>query len=133
MAAAGLLTLWSQTRCPEFVKQEGVVFVCKTCGCAAGNNMQLELHVRIDEKQSGLQNLHSRLMGEPGILHVEVDQSSRVVLIDFSPKRITQQDVSAAVSGYGAEIVSSQVRELEHRHGVTAFLKRMIRQEPRET
>lgn len=100
--------------------------MCKTCGCAAGNTMQLELHVQSDGERIGLQNLYARLMGAPGILHVNVDESTGQVLADFSPQRTSRQDIENIVTEYGVEVISAEVRGLAHQHGVVVFLKRIL-------
>lgn len=100
--------------------------MCKSCGCAASNNMQLALRVQSGETQNGLQQLRARLMGAPGVLHVEVDESAGRVLVDFSPQRTSQQEIEMVVDEYGVKVISAEMRELAHQHGVVAFFKRMV-------
>ena len=100
--------------------------MCKTCGCGEGAAMQLELHVKSAGEKKPLQILYVLLMGAPGILHVKVDDISGQVLADYSPLKTSKQDLENFVIESGYEVVSAQVRELEHQHGVVAFLKRVL-------
>ena len=100
--------------------------MCRTCGCAEGATMQLELHVKKDGGQDGLQSLYVRLMGAPGVLHVKVDESSGQVLADYSPQKTSRQDIETLVTGCGYEVTGAEVREPEHRHGVVALIKRVF-------
>ena len=97
--------------------------MCKTCGCGDSATMQIELHVK-NGGQSGLQTLYAGLMGAPGILHVQVDESTGQVLADFSPQRTSQQNIENLVAESGYEVISAELREPVHHHGVVAFIKR---------
>jgi len=100
--------------------------MCRTCGCGAGHTIQLELQVRDGDGRTGLQFLHDRLMGSPGILQVNVDEGSGKVLADFNPQRTSRQEVEDVVAEAGYAVVNSQIREMDHQHGITAFLKRIV-------
>ena len=99
--------------------------MCKSCGCAAGNNLQLELQVRIEAERNGLKNLYARLIGAPGILQVTMDEGSGQVLVDFSPQRTSQQNIENLVAEAGVGVISAQLRALAHQHGIVAFIKRI--------
>lgn len=101
--------------------------MCKTCGCASGSTMQLELQVRRGGEEAGLQELYAKIMGSPGILHVTVDEEAGKLVADFNPQRTSRRDVEAIITQSGYGIFRSQVREPAHPHGVTAFLERIIR------
>ena len=99
--------------------------MCKTCGCGNGAAMQLELYVEDHDGRCRPQTLHARLMGAPGVLHVKVDEDAGRVLADFNPQQTSAQELERLAVEAGYAVRRAEIREMDHQHGITAFLKRI--------
>ena len=100
--------------------------MCRTCGCGNGATMRLELYVEDSDGRCGPQRLHARLMGAPGVLHVKVDENAGQVLADFNPQQTSAQKLETLAAEAGYAVISSEIREMAHQHGITAFLKKAL-------
>lgn len=99
--------------------------MCKTCGCAA-TTQQLCLKVKGKRESAGFRTLYDSLLGAPGILHVEMDEKSGQVLVDFSPQRNTRHVVEDIVGEQGYIVLEAEVRNIVHQHGVSGLIKRIL-------
>ena len=99
--------------------------MCKTCGCGADGTLQLLLQVREKSEPLAIQSLIVRLMGATGVLHVK-EETAGQLLVDFIPRQNARQDIEQVVAEAGFELLGFEERQLEHKHGVVPFLKRML-------
>ena len=104
--------------------------MCKTCGCAAGTQ-QLRFQIEDTGRAPGLRALRDGLLSAPGVLQATLDaidaESSQLVL-DFNPQRTTQQELEQLVAASGYTPQSVELRQFEHKHGISSYIKRIFRQ-----
>lgn len=104
--------------------------MCKTCGCSA-DTQQLWLQFKDTGQAPGLRALRDGLLSAPGVLQATLDaidaESSQLVL-DFNPQHTTQQELEQLVAAAGYTPQAVELRQLEHKHGISSFIKRIFRQ-----
>ena len=104
--------------------------MCKTCVCAA-DTQQLWLQFKEPDRSPGLQALRDGLLSAPGVLQATldaIDAESSQLILDFNPQRTTQQELEQLVVTAGYTPQSVELRQLEHKHGISSFIKRIFRQ-----
>ena len=104
--------------------------MCKTCGCAA-DTQQLWLQFKEPDRSPGLQALRDGLLSAPGVLQATleaIDAESSQLVLDFNPQHTTQHELEQLVAAAGYTPQAVELRQLEHKHGISSFIKRIFRQ-----